>query len=138
VALEGLKGQAVILAFWAPWCPSCRKLTPTLVELYNQNKDKGFTVVGYTRLYGTYRDELADKGKVREEEEVAYINAFLQRKGMLFPVGVATDKTDYEKYRIPAIPGLVFIDKKGQVNYTKIGHGNPQFVRDKVKKLLEE
>jgi thiol-disulfide isomerase/thioredoxin len=135
--LAKLKGNVVIISFWAPWCPYCRNLIPILTELYKENKDQGFTIIGYTRFYGKYRDDIVDKGKVNKEDELELIKKYLERKKIPFPIAVAEEKTDLDKYKIPGLPTLVFIDKKGNIDYTKIGAGSILFIKDKVKKLLE-
>lgn len=44
VSLSSLKGNLVLVDFWASWCLPCRKENPNVVKLYNKYKDKGFTV----------------------------------------------------------------------------------------------
>lgn len=44
IQLNSLRGQYVLLDFWASWCGPCRMENPTLVKAYNQYKDKGFTI----------------------------------------------------------------------------------------------
>jgi thiol-disulfide isomerase/thioredoxin len=39
-------GQYTLINFWASWCVPCRKEHPSLIRLYNQYKDKGFTITG--------------------------------------------------------------------------------------------
>lgn len=135
--LGKLKGNVVVLSFWAPWCPSCRELTPTLVDLYNQNKDNGFTIIGYSRFFGNYRDDEGDKGKVEKEEELELIKGYIERKKMPYPIGIEDGKEVTETYKISGLPTLVFIDKKGNIDYTDIGGANTQFLKEKVKSLLE-
>jgi peroxiredoxin len=46
VALSSLRGQYVLLDFWASWCGPCRQENPNVVRTYQQYKDKKFTIYG--------------------------------------------------------------------------------------------
>ncbi len=134
--INDLKGKVVIISFWAPWCPGCRELTPTLVELYNNHKDKGLMIIGYTRFYGRYEDDRKDFGKVTKEEELDHIKKYLERKKVSYPIAITEDKNDYTTYKIAALPTLVLIDKNGNIDFSKIGGGDVKFLKEKIAKLL--
>jgi thiol-disulfide isomerase/thioredoxin len=42
--LSTLRGQYVLIDFWASWCMPCRRENPNVVRLYNKYKNKGFTI----------------------------------------------------------------------------------------------
>ncbi|MGA3349399.1 MAG: TlpA disulfide reductase family protein [Candidatus Sulfotelmatobacter sp.] len=45
VTLSQLKGQIVVLNFWATWCPPCIEEMPSLVQMQQRMKAKGVTVL---------------------------------------------------------------------------------------------
>lgn len=45
VTLSQLKGQVVVLNFWATWCPPCIEEMPSLVQMQERLKSKGVTVL---------------------------------------------------------------------------------------------
>jgi len=45
VTLSQLRGQIVVLNFWATWCPPCVEEMPSLVEMQRRMKAKGVTVL---------------------------------------------------------------------------------------------
>jgi cytochrome c biogenesis protein CcmG, thiol:disulfide interchange protein DsbE len=64
VTLSQLRGQVVVLNFWATWCPPCVEETPSLVQMQQRLKDKGITVlaVSVDADDGAYRRFLKDHG----------------------------------------------------------------------------
>jgi peroxiredoxin len=46
VKLSSFRGKYVLLDFWASWCGPCRQENPNIVKVYNQYKNKNFTIIG--------------------------------------------------------------------------------------------
>jgi peroxiredoxin len=46
VKLSDFRGKYILVDFWASWCGPCRQENPNVVRIYNQFKDKNFTILG--------------------------------------------------------------------------------------------
>lgn len=46
ITLQSLRGNYVVLDFWASWCPDCRKDIPAMKALFEKHKGKNITFVG--------------------------------------------------------------------------------------------
>lgn len=54
IADDEARGKAVLVNFWATWCPPCRKEMPDLDALYGRFKAQGFVILAIS-------DEPAEK-----------------------------------------------------------------------------
>jgi len=138
LSLDKLKGKVVVIDFWATWCKPCRMVIPTLIEEYENNKDKGLVVIGFTKLYGNYRDDIVDKGPVDKKEENRLIKDFVKRHKINYPVAISIEGKAFETYKVQGIPTMVFIDKAGNISHMEVGVGAPENIKNRIKKLLEE
>ncbi len=95
--LKDLKGQVVLVNFWATWCPPCRKEMPDLQALYQKLQKKGLVVLALS-------DE--DEGKVRP---------FIEKEGYRFPVLLDAGGAAAKQFRVDGIPKNFLFDRNGQL-----------------------
>jgi thiol-disulfide isomerase/thioredoxin len=107
IALSSLKGKVVLIDFWASWCKPCRMENPNVVRLYNEYKDKGFTIYSVS----------LDKDKARWESAI-------QQDGLIWPNHVSDLKgwqsAASARYGVNGIPYTVLLDKDGKVIATSL------------------
>lgn len=122
VALEDLRGQVVLVNFWATWCRPCRLEMPGFQKLYRDKMDQGFTVVGVA----------TDRGGR------SAIDAFLREHGIEYPVALETRDTNLAFGGVSAIPTSFLIDRDGVIRHRIFGFMPPPALRVAVNRLLEE
>jgi thiol-disulfide isomerase/thioredoxin len=136
--LANLKGKAVVIDFWATWCSPCRQVIPTLVKLYDRLKDKGLVVIGFTKIYGTYTDDIQVQGKkVTIDEERTLVKGFVDRFKIAYPVAIANGKEVFGAYGVTGIPTLVLIDKTGKIRDISVGVDDEKLLEAKINALLK-
>lgn len=99
--LSDLRGQYVLLEFWASWCIPCRKTNPHLLSLYNTYKDKGFTIVG---ISDDERDQKAWRQAVKKDKIGSWHHILQEKKADL-----------HIQYAIPSLPYKILLDKNGVI-----------------------
>ena len=137
LTLSDLKGKAVIIDFWATWCIPCLKVIPSLIKSYNKHKDKGLVVIGFTRTYGSYSDDIQSKGKVSADEERRLIKEFIERHKITYPIAIADRGTIFDAYNISFIPTMILIDKNGNIHDIELGAGDERKLEAKINDLLK-
>ncbi len=137
LSLAGLKGKAVAIDFWAPWCPPCRAVMPTIVKKYEELKDKGLVVIGFTKLYGRYSDDKENLGQVPPEKEKELVGQFVERFKLTYPIAIADKGTAFEAYAVTGIPTMVLIDKEGIVRDIRVGSGDEEKLAEELEKLVQ-
>jgi thiol-disulfide isomerase/thioredoxin len=107
LALAGLRGQALVINFWATWCPPCIKELPEFDRLQRAHAGRGLQVLG-----------LAVDGPTP-------VRQFLARQPVSFAVGLAgfegTDLSRRLGNSDGGLPFTVVIDRQGRLRHRKLG-----------------
>lgn len=118
--ISDLKGNVVVLDFWATWCGPCVQAMPHLQELYDAYKEDGLLIYG-----------------VNKEEDPNDPAKFFEAGGYTFPTFINA-KTAFVRYHVGPIPTTYVIDRGGNIDALIIGYGGEEDKRleEALKKAL--
>jgi len=122
VKLADLRGQIVLVNFWATWCPPCRLEMPGFQAVYDDYHARGFTVVGLS----------TDVGSPRAVED------FVRARGITYPVAMASQELQRRYGGIEALPQSFLLDGRGRVRKRVVGIFSEATLRRTVDELLTE
>jgi thiol-disulfide isomerase/thioredoxin len=102
LSLSDLRGNVVLLDFWASWCGPCRRANPHVVQLYNKYKDQGFTVMSVSL----------------DKDRAAWLQA-IEKDNLSWPNHVSDlqywSAKAAQLYGVKGIPFTMLIDKEGKI-----------------------
>jgi thiol-disulfide isomerase/thioredoxin len=121
--LADFRGQVVLLDFWATWCPPCKESLPFYARIYQELRERGFSVVAVST------DE--DDGEVRAllaERPLPYLIARDPGGALAADLGVQT------------LPTTFLLDRQGRTRLDHRGFapGDADLIRNRVLDLLKE
>jgi len=102
--LPDLKGQPVLLNFWASWCGPCRAEMPSLELLATRHERAGLVVLS-----------------VNYKEPVATVRRFLQTLPFSLPILLDADGDVASAWTPRVFPTTVLIDRSGRPRSSVIG-----------------
>jgi peroxiredoxin len=123
IDLGKLKGQVVMLNFWASWCGPCRTEMPLMDQIYKKYSAAGFTLLG-----------------VNVDTDSSDAQKFLSQVPVSFPIAFDRDNKVSKLYEVSAMPSTVFIDRKGNVRALHRGYkpGDEAEYLAQIRALLKE
>ncbi len=124
VALSDLKGKAVLVNFWASWCPPCRSEMPAMQQIYRDLGPDEFVILA---VNSTHQDRLSE------------VKSFVNERGLTFPILLDTTGQVNAAYQVRSLPTSFFIDRDGIIREIVIGGPMAEaLLRIRVEKLLAE
>ncbi|MDM8527244.1 TlpA disulfide reductase family protein [Anaerolineales bacterium HSG24] len=121
IRLSDLKGQVVVVNFWASWCVECYKEADLLEQTWRDYKDKGIVFIGVDHL---------DTEKPALE--------YMAKYDITYPSGPDIGDRISQSYAITGVPETFFIDKEGKIVHVQIGPINHQMLYNLLEELLAQ
>jgi thiol-disulfide isomerase/thioredoxin len=105
VTLFKLKGQVILLDFWATWCGPCRESIPHLIQLYNTYQKDGLAVIGMN----------VDRG------DMDTVRHFVKSMDIPYPIAITSQEVE-RGYGATGLPTTILIDKEGRIREKIAGY----------------
>ena len=121
IDLTQLRGQVVLVDFWATSCPGCVEEMPLLTQTYERYKDKGVKVVAVAMNY----------------DQPAYVANFATRYQLPFTVAIDSDGSAAKAFgNVQLTPTSFIINRKGKIVAQRIGNWKPAELDKALDKAL--
>ena len=124
--LATLRGQVVLLEFWATWCKPCEQMFDKLKRLHQNYSGRGLNVIALTRHYLAYRGT-----PEAQAEEIALMRKMVNDHALEFRVGASEDENTQDLYGAAGVPTMAIIDRAGIVRHFYDGD------EDRLEQVLE-
>jgi cytochrome c biogenesis protein CcmG, thiol:disulfide interchange protein DsbE len=121
VTMSKLRGQVVVLNFWASWCAECHEEQDALDQTWQRYRDAGVVLLG-----------------VDFQDTTDGARDYLHRSGLTYPVVEDRDSRTALAYGIRGIPETFLVDRSGRIVDRIIGRVGADRLAAAVEPLLEE
>lgn len=126
VDLDELRGQVVLIDFWAYSCINCQRSIPHVVAWDETYRDAGLQVIGI------HSPEYAF------EKDAANVRAGISDFGIEYPVALDNSLSTWTAYRNRYWPAHYLIDAEGNVRHISFGEGNYAATEKMIRELLAD
>jgi peroxiredoxin len=120
VRLSDYRSKVVLLNFWATWCGPCKIEIPWFNEFEQQNKDRGFAVLGISM----------------DEEGWEVVKPFTARLKVNYRVLMGDDLTAELYGGVGSLPTSFLIDRHGKVASVHVGLVSKSDYENEIEEIL--
>jgi thiol-disulfide isomerase/thioredoxin len=118
ISPAALRGKAVLVNFWATWCPPCRAEIPDLVA-----------------LQAKYGDKVQIIGVSQDEGSVEVVRRFAAEQHMNYPIVMMTPELDRAFPGIAALPTSFVLDRESRLVQRHVGMLNAIVTEQEMRAL---
>lgn len=122
VRLSDFRGKAIVLNFWATWCPPCRREIPWFIALQKQYGPQGLQVIGVSM----------------DATGTAAVEGFVKRTHMNYPVLKGDDHVASLYGGAEMLPTTYYIARDGRVVSSVTGLISESEVEKNIREALRQ
>lgn len=119
VTLSKLRGQVVVINFWASWCTECKVEQAALVQAWQQFQDSGVVVIG-----------------VDFEDETSAARSYVSSADMTYPVVEDSDSSTALAYGLRGVPETFVVNQSGRIVDHVIGPVDEATLASEINSML--
>jgi cytochrome c biogenesis protein CcmG/thiol:disulfide interchange protein DsbE len=120
LSLSSLRGNVVVVNFWASWCGPCREEAPDLEATSRAYRSRGVRFLG-----------------VDERDDEAAALAFVREFDITYPSVFDPSGALADDYALLGLPTTVVVDRNGQIVYRFTGYLDAPVLRSALDDVLE-
>lgn len=121
IHLKNLRGQPVLITFWATTCPGCIKEMPHLISLYNEFSGSGLEIIGVAMSY----------------DPPNHVVELINQRQVTYPVALDIDGSIARSFdNVMLTPTSFLISPEGRIVKHKIGEMDMDKLEQQIKNLL--
>jgi peroxiredoxin len=122
ITTADLRGQVVLVNFWATWCAPCRVEMPGFQDVFESRRERGFTIVGVAQDAGT----------------PDLVRQFVRERGITYPVVSGTAAIERAFGGVSALPTSFLVGRDGRIRHVVTGIFLEPALAAAVDRLLDE
>ncbi|MEE9542658.1 MAG: TlpA disulfide reductase family protein [Thermodesulfobacteriota bacterium] len=114
-----MRGEVIVVNFWASWCGPCKMEAKDLEAIYIKYRSKGVSFVG-----------------VAIDDTLENARGFIERYQVTYPNAFDSDNRLAAEYEIFAVPTTYVIDREGWNTFTHRGAISRSQLENAIKRVL--